>query len=252
STKPSINFGVWWDGDLLRELLDGTTISKWNWLSGNTTPLLAPSGVASNNGTKATPSLSADILGDWREEVIWRESSNDALRIYTTTIPTPYRFYTLMHDRQYRAAIVSQQTGYNQPPHPGFFFGDGMAAPPAPNIVTSLRTLLGPPAPVFTAVSEDTGASSGDFVTRDSTLSLSGTATPGTTVSVTRFGVGPIDTVAVDAAGTWTLDYSATALPQGVSTFVAAATDAMGTTGPLSARFEITVDTTAPVPPIID
>ena len=170
--KPSINFGVWWDGDLLRELLDGTTISKWNWLAGNTTALLAPPGVSSNNGTKATPSLSADILGDWREEVIWRESSNDALRIYTTTIPTPHRFYTLMHDRQYRAAIVSQQTGYNQPPHPGFFLGDGMAAPPAPNIVTSLRTLLGPPAPVFTAVSEDTGTSAGDFVTRDSTLSL--------------------------------------------------------------------------------
>src|SRR5262245_12631682 len=155
ATKPSINFGVWWDGDLLRELLDGTTISKWDWLAGNTTTLLAPSGVSSNNGTKATPNLSADILGDWREEVIWRESSNDALRIYTTTIPTPYRFYTLMHDRQYREAIVSQQTGYNQPPHPGFFLGDGMAPPPVPNIVTSLHTLLGPPAPVFTARSEE-------------------------------------------------------------------------------------------------
>ncbi len=250
--KPSINFGVWWDGDLLRELLDGTTISKWNWLAGNTTALLAPPGVSSNNGTKATPSLSADILGDWREEVIWRESSNDALRIYTTTIPTTHRFYTLMHDRQYRAAIVSQQTGYNQPPHPGFFLGDGMAAPPAPNIVTSLRTLLGPPAPVFTAVSEDTGTSPGDFVTRDSTLSLGGTATPGTTVTVTRFGVGPIGTGAVDAAGNWTLDYTATALPEGVSTFVATATDATGTTGPLSARFGVTVDTTAPAPPIVE
>jgi hypothetical protein len=197
SAKPSINFGVWWDGDLLRELLDGTTISKWNWLAGNTTALLSPAGVSSNNGTKATPNLSADILGDWREEVIWRESSNDALRIYTTTIPTAYRFYTLMHDRQYRVAIVSQQTGYNQPPHPGFFLGDGMAAPPAPNIVTSLLTLLGPPAPVFTAVSDDTGTSSTDFITRDATLSLSGTATPGTTVTVTRFGVGPIGTAAV-------------------------------------------------------
>ena len=158
--------------------------------------------------------------------MIWRESSNDALRIYTTTIPTPHRLYTLMHDRQYRVAIVSQQTGYNQPPHPGFFLGDGMAAPPAPNIVTSLLTLLGPPAPVFTAVSEDTGTSAGDFVTRDSTLSLSGTATPGTTVTVTRFGVGPIGTATVDAAGSWTLDYTGTTLPEGVSTFVAAATDA--------------------------
>ena len=74
------------------------------------------------------PRLSADILGDWREEVIWRESANDALRIYTTTIPTTHRFYTLMHDRQYRSAIAWQNTAYNQPPHPGFFLGDGMAA----------------------------------------------------------------------------------------------------------------------------
>lgn len=252
STKPSINFGVWWDGDLLRELLDGTTISKWNWLAGNTSTLLAPPGVLSNNGTKATPSLSADILGDWREEVIWRESTNDALRIYTTTIPTTYRFHTLMHDRQYREAIVSQQTGYNQPPHPSFFLGDGMAVPPAPNVVTSLRTLLGPAAPVFTAVSEDTGASAADFVTRDSRLALSGTAVPGTSVTVTRFGVGVIGTAAVDGAGSWTLDYSGTALPEGVSTFVGTATDGTGTTGPLSARFGITVDTTAPSPPIIE
>jgi autotransporter-associated beta strand protein len=251
-SKPSINFGVWWDGDLLRELLDGTTVSKWNWLAGNTTALLAPPGVSSNNGTKATPSLSADILGDWREEVIWRESSNDALRIYTTTVPTTHRFYTLMHDRQYRLAIVSQQTGYNQPPHPGFFLGDGMSAPPVPNIVTSLQTLLGPAAPVFTGISEDTGTSAGDFVTRDSTLVLRGTVTPGTTVNVTRFGVGPIGTGVVDAAGNWTLDYTSTAFPEGVSTFVATATDSMGTIGPLSARFNVTVDTSAPASPVIE
>ncbi len=135
ATKPSINFGVWWDGDLLRELLDGTTISKWNWLAGNTTTLLSDSGISSNNGTKATPCLSADILGDWREEVIWRETGNAALRIYTTTIPTTTRIYTLMHDRQYREGIAWQNTAYNQPPHPSFFLGNGMIAPPTPNIV---------------------------------------------------------------------------------------------------------------------
>jgi len=135
ATKPSINFGVWWDGDLLRELLDGVTISKWNWLQGNTTTLFSDSSIASNNGTKATPCLSADILGDWREEVIWRETNNAALRVYTTTITTTSRIYTLMHDRQYREAIAWQNTGYNQPPHPSFFLGDGMSAPPAPNIM---------------------------------------------------------------------------------------------------------------------
>jgi rhamnogalacturonan endolyase len=119
ATKPSINFGVWWDGDLLRELLDGTTISKWNWLTANTSTLLSPAGVSSNNGTKATPCLSADILGDWREEVVWRESTNAALRIYTTTLPTSHRLVTLMNDRQYRLAVAWQNAAYNQPPHPG-------------------------------------------------------------------------------------------------------------------------------------
>jgi len=82
--------------------------------------LLSPSDVVSVNGTKATPSLSADILGDWREEVIWPTADSRELRIYTTTIPTAHRLPTLMHDRQYRLAIAWQNVAYNQPPHPSF------------------------------------------------------------------------------------------------------------------------------------
>ncbi len=135
SSRPSpINFMVWWDADLKRELLDGTTISKWNETAGNSSTLLAASGVASNNGTKATPNLSADILGDWREEVIWRESNNSALRIYVSTTVATNRFYTLMHDAQYRVAIAWQNVAYNQPPHPSFYLGTGMGAQPAANI----------------------------------------------------------------------------------------------------------------------
>ena len=252
ATKPSINFGVWWDGDLLRELLDGTSITKWNWLAGNTTVLLSDSGIASNNGTKATQCLSADILGDWREEVIWRESGNAALRIYTTTIPTTYRFYTLMHDRQYREAIAWQNTAYNQPPHPSFFFGDGMAPPPTPNIVTSLSTLLGPAAPVFTAIDSDAGASAGDFVTNDPTLVLHGTAAPNTTVTVTRFGVGAIGTAIADSGGNWAFDYTGTSLPNGVALFTATATNASNQTGaPTAPPFRVTVDLVPPAAPTI-
>jgi autotransporter-associated beta strand protein len=250
--KPSINFGVWWDGDPLRELLDNVTVSKWDWLAGTATPVLAPTGVLSNNGTKATPNLSGDILGDWREEIVWRESTNDAFRVYTTTAPTPHRFYTLMHDRQYREAIAWQNTAYNQPPHPSFFLGDGMAAPPVPNIVTSLSVLLGPPAPVFAAVSDDTGASATDFVTADAHLVLSGTATPGTTVSVVRFGVGGIGAAPVDGSGNWSLDYTAATLPDGVNTFNAAATDGGGITGAPSLPFSVRVDTAAPAPPVLE
>ena len=117
--KPSsINFVVWWDGDAQRELLDGTHIDKYG--TGGDTRLLTASGVHSNNGTKATPSLSADILGDWREEVIWPTTDNRALRIYSTTDSTSISHVSLMQDRQYREAVAWQNTAYNQPPHPSF------------------------------------------------------------------------------------------------------------------------------------
>lgn len=134
TAKPAMNFLAYWDADLLREPLDGTTVYKWNYTAGTQSAILSPSGVASNNSTKATPNLSADIFGDWREEIIWRETGNNALRIYTTTDVTSHRIYTLMHDRQYRVAIAWQNVGYNQPPHPGFFLGDGMATPPTPDM----------------------------------------------------------------------------------------------------------------------
>ncbi|WP_112225578.1 rhamnogalacturonan lyase [Lentzea atacamensis] len=117
--KPgSINFVIWWDGDAQRELLNGTTIDKYG--PNGDTRLLTGSGVASNNGTKSTPALQADILGDWREEVIWRTSDSRALRIYSTTEPTSIRRPSLMEDRQYREAVAWQNTAYNQPPHPSF------------------------------------------------------------------------------------------------------------------------------------
>ena len=128
----STNFVVYWDGDETRELLDSTHIDKY--AKGTTSRLLSASGVASNNGTKSVPTLTADLFGDWREEVVWRESDSSGLRIYTTTTPTTRRIYTLMHDPQYRMQVVGEQTAYNQPPHVGFQIGADMPAPPSPNI----------------------------------------------------------------------------------------------------------------------
>jgi rhamnogalacturonan endolyase len=119
---------------VLSELLDRTEITKWNWTDGSETTLLSADGCSSNNGTKATPCLSADILGDWREEVIWRSTDNRELRIYISTIPTTRRFYTLMHDPHYRLSIAWQNVAYNQPPHTSFYFGEGMGKPPRPVI----------------------------------------------------------------------------------------------------------------------
>ncbi|GIF78077.1 rhamnogalacturonan lyase family protein [Asanoa siamensis] len=134
--KPSsANFVIWWDGDPVRELLDQTRIDKYG--TGGDTRLLTGSGVAGNNGTKATPALSGDILGDWREEVIWRTSESTALRIYATPSLTDRRIHTLAHDPMYRVALAWQNTAYNQPPHPSFFIGNGMAQPPRPNVYVS-------------------------------------------------------------------------------------------------------------------
>jgi len=125
----STNFLIYWDADELRELEDGTSVTKHGGAS-----LLNCSTCASNNGTKSTPVLTADLFGDWREEVIWRQSDNKALRVYTTTAVTKRRIYTLMHDPTYRAQVAFEQSSYNQPPHVGFHIGAGMADPPVPDM----------------------------------------------------------------------------------------------------------------------
>ncbi|WP_187262671.1 rhamnogalacturonan lyase [Pontibacter beigongshangensis] len=142
-TPNSTNFAAWWDADPLRELVDQTQITKWDWQTRSTQTLLEATGAAANNGSKATPCLTADLLGDWREEIIWRSADNSELRIYSSTIPATNRLYTLMHDPQYRLAIAWQNVAYNQPPHPGFFIGAGMQKPPRPNIVFPKRKASG-------------------------------------------------------------------------------------------------------------
>lgn len=138
-SRPSINHAVWWDGDLLREILDGDVLDKWNYNTNSSNRLLTlyQAGMGyggSNNSTKKNPCLTADILGDWREEIILRSTDQQFLNIYTTVNETTHRIYTLMHDPQYRTAIAWQNGAYNQPPHPGFYLGDGMNTPPVPNI----------------------------------------------------------------------------------------------------------------------
>lgn len=135
SQMPTMNFRIYWDGDLQDELLANGRrphfapyLQKWNGKKAVPLPLsngkhLCEMGHSvSNNWTKATPNLQADILGDWREEVIyWDESDASHLNIFTTNIPTEYRIPTLMHDHIYRLSVAWQNVGYNQPPHLGFY-----------------------------------------------------------------------------------------------------------------------------------
>ena len=137
TAKPSINFSIWWDGDLSRELLNSNQIDKWDYTNATSVNLLTATDYSSNNGTKSTPCISADLFGDWREEVIFRKSDNTAIRIYTTNIPTTHKLYTLMHDTQYRVAIAWQNSAYNQPPHPSFYLGTDMKPQTKPDIITT-------------------------------------------------------------------------------------------------------------------
>ncbi len=119
----SMNFGIWWDGDLLRELLDRETVTKYNWQTHSMDALLHLDDCEFNNGTKSNPALCADILGDWREEIVSRTKDNKHLRIYISAEPTPYRFHTFLQDPVYRASVTAQNTAYNQPTNVGFYFG---------------------------------------------------------------------------------------------------------------------------------
>ncbi|HRG94035.1 MAG TPA: rhamnogalacturonan lyase, partial [Chitinophagaceae bacterium] len=133
---PACNMGIYWDGDPLSEILNGVNISKWNYDSSKAEKIFdaRDEGCASNNGTKANPCLSADILGDWREELICRTADSKELRIYSTAIPSTLKLYTLMHNPQYRLSIAWQNVAYNQPPHVSYYLGQGMKLPPNPPI----------------------------------------------------------------------------------------------------------------------
>ncbi|WP_179107355.1 rhamnogalacturonan lyase [Sediminibacillus massiliensis] len=142
---PSSNFAIWWDGDLSRELLDhdwtnydiniGTLrIDKWDYENGELDNIMKMEGTSSNNGTKGNPMLQADLIGDWREEVIVRDIDSTELRLYTTTDLTEHRIPTLMHDPVYRLGIAWQNVAYNQPPHTSYYLGSDMEEVPTPNI----------------------------------------------------------------------------------------------------------------------
>ena len=133
---PAVNFGIFWDADMLSEILNSTTVGKWDYTNQKTDIILnaAQYNCVHNNGTKSTPALSADILGDWREEVMYRTRDGKELRIFSTTIPAANRFYTFMHDPQYRLSIAWQNVAYNQPPHTSFYIGPEMKTPPKPKI----------------------------------------------------------------------------------------------------------------------
>ena len=165
------NHVIWWDGDLAREVLDGDKIAKWSITTNTGSRLLTANGSSSVNGTKANPVLQADLLGDWREEVIYASGTN-ALRIYTTTMATTHRLPTLMHDPVYRVAVAWQNSSYNQPPHPGYYIASDMDFPPP---VLSVAVIGGSPSSSSAVPSSSSVAPSSSSSAPSSSSSSGGT-----------------------------------------------------------------------------
>lgn len=130
----STNFRIYWDGDLGEEVQDGNHIDKWVSDKKMTTLLMTNKDYVSCNGTKSTPGLTCDLIGDWREETILFSADGTKMTIFTTTIPTDYKIYTLMHDLQYRTYVTTQNVAYNQPAHTGYYLGFDTTEIPVPRI----------------------------------------------------------------------------------------------------------------------
>ncbi len=219
------NFGIWWDGDLMRELLDRTVISKWNAstkTTGRVVTLYNLTGIVANNSTKSNPSLMADVLGDWREEAIFPSADQSGLVVFVTPFPTTQKMYTLMHDPNYRTAISWQQNSYNQPPNLGFYFGVGMSAPPVPNITIVKPTSISLTSPADKASSRlgDTVQLAADAHATQGTASVTFHATEKATMTMSALGT--------DATAPYTLKWIPT--KEGTYYVVAKVTDGLGKT----------------------
>lgn len=210
SSRPAYNFRIYWDGDLLDELLDNTTISKWNSSKGKNETFFQMQGNSCNT-TKATPNFSGDILGDWREEVILHDGASK-LYIYTTTIPTVHRMYTLAHDPVYRNGMSWQNTAYNQPPHLGFWLYGNKGKFPKPDI-----TLIGDNTPKAAAiVKQGAGSSSQVIVKGDSIVPF--------TFAIEHADGGSVDGLPAGVTAAWNAStssfyFSGTPLVEGEFTY---------------------------------
>ena len=207
-SKPgSTNFTIWWGPDLNRFLEDGTSITPYGSAGGTG---LSASGCSSNNGSKSTPALTADIFGDWREEVVYRTTGNDALRIYTTTQPTTNRLYTLMHDPIYRMSVATENVAYNQPPEPGIYIGPGMTLPETPPKIKYYGTGDSTGSTGGSTGTTSTGGSTGTTSTGGSTgipstgCSTCTTSTGGSTGTTSTGGKGGTPPATGGTAGTVT------------------------------------------------
>ncbi len=244
SSRGFCNFFTYWDADLGRELLDDNQMAKYDASTGNTNRIFFAGNVGylpgnSNNGSKQTPCLVADLWGDWREEIIMRDGDSPHLRIITPTTPTTYRLTTLMHDAQYRLSIAWQNVGYNQPPHTSYYIGSAALATDENG--NKLNYLA--PATPFTKVTYDqpgivavdgiTLSQSSAEIEKGKNITLVAALSPFAASNKAVEWTSSDEDVATVAGG------NVTALSEGTTTITATANDT--TNGTFSASCDITV-----------
>jgi hypothetical protein len=136
SLRPWPHLGLWWDGDVTMELLNDGKIEKWDpsnpTTTGSVPRLVSTWNYGAVNASGPNPAFVGDILGDWREEVVYTNAAYNELIIFTTNVPSSTRLYTLAHNPAYRNGMTLK--GYMQSHHVDYFLGAGMTNPPRPNI----------------------------------------------------------------------------------------------------------------------
>ena len=198
-------------GGLAHTSISDTGISSSDSITTNTTPALA--GTTEPNATVAvivngvTYNTTADASGNWSISA-------------TNTLPAG----------TYTPSITVTDAAGNSATADGTPFTVDLTAPAKPS------------APDL-ATASDTGSSSSDNLTNDTTPTLTGTAESGSLVKVydgsTYLGS------AIASGGTWSFTPS-TSLLAGVHTITVTATDAAGNTSDASDPMTITIDTTPP------
>jgi autotransporter-associated beta strand protein len=241
--RPWPNFRIWWDGDVMSENLNREFVEKWDPSTGGVIRLLTASEDGALDSWRDAAQFYGDIIGDWREEVVFENSAHTALLIYTTPIPSETRLYTLPHNPEYRACFTVK--GYLQSNMVDYYLGDGMAPPPPPNITPVIPASSA--TPVITSFDSDTGAAADDRITNDNTPALSGAAPPNARIIVSRLGAGDDGATAADGSGAWSFTYLSP-LPDGQHHLLARVDDGRDN---FSFPFAIQIDTVPPAAPTI-
>ena len=210
-TKWSMNSAVYWDGDLEREALDRTMVDDYP--NGR---LLTGQNVTSNNSTKSNACISADIFGDWREEIVFSNSNGDGVRIYATPYDTDYRLYTLMHNTAYRCGVAAENVAYNQPPHVDYWLGSGSALPSQPSVYATMTfengssggTIDTPVVSGGASHSFDNGTSSSNYAITGNLSTSNGSVTYNGTTINQCLKMESSTNIAFNGSGTFTMVYN--------------------------------------------